>query len=557
MLTEKKNGNIFLSRLLLSVCLLANSTTLKSQNLVQNQSFENAVCPVPPTGTGQLTQATGWENPCSNNTTYPDLFSSCFDNALAGATCYRVGVPVNFASGNCAARTGNNYAGIICYRSNNMLREYISSNLSSPLVSGKVYKVGFYAKRASNSRYVTAGLGAFLSLGKPIQSGNGLIMQNPQIIISSQLTDTAQWTLIEGYFLPSSSVDFITIGNFKNDAQSQILDLGSTPNTVCLDRNSYYFIDDVFVEEVIENLNIDGDTVVCPGTTTTLTASSSYPFWWSTATNPTDTFSLQQSITVNPATEPGYILNGFFQKKTVSIDIVSPPVVNLGIDTTICEGEIVQLHAGNTNCSYAWSTNEKEEFIDVKNQGTYWVIVSNEGCSATDTVNVSVTQVPEINLGSDSVFCFADFDSLVLDAGDGISYAWSPTGETTRFKTVSIAGNYAVTVIYTNGCTNSDSITALEICQPKIFIPKAFSPNNDLLNDSFKPYATSILGYEMTIVNRWGQTVFKATDKAWDGRFRQKNAPAGVYVYQITCYLINDVGKHVALNLTGWVALIE
>lgn len=544
--------------LLLSACLLGYSSLSKSQNLVVNGSFENASCPVPPNGSGQFNLASSWENPCSNNTTHPDLFSSCFDNTLAGATCYRVGVPVNFAANNCTARTGNNYAGIICYRSNNMLREYISTNLSSTLAPGKAYKVSFYAKRAPNCRYATSGLGAFLSSGKPIQSGNGLIMQSPQILITSQIIDTVQWTLIEGYFLPSSPVDFITIGNFKNDAQSQLLDLGSTPNTVCLDRNSYYFIDDVFVEEVVENLNIDGDTVVCPGATTTLTAfSSSYPFWWSTASNPTDTFSLQQSITVNPATESVYILNGFFQKKTVSIDIVSPPSVNLGSDTTICQGEIVQLHAGNTNCSYAWSTNEKEEFISVKSQGTYWVIVSNEGCSDTDTVGVNVMQVPEINLGSDSVFCFADFDSLILDAGDGISYEWSPTGETTRFKTVYIAGNYAVTVIYANGCTNSDSITALEICQPKIFIPKAFSPNSDLLNDSFKPYATSILGYEMTIVNRWGQTVFKANDKAWDGKFRQKSAPAGVYVYQITCYLINDVGKRVAINLNGWVALIE
>lgn len=541
----------------MSGSLLLCYTFSFSQNLVVNGSFENAICPVPPSGTGQLSQASGWENPCSSGSTAPDLFSRCFDNTLAGGTCFRVSVPVNFAAGNCAARTGNNYAGIICYRSNNMLREYISSNLSVALIAGKVYKVGFYAKRAPNCRYATSGLAAYLSAGKPNQSGNGLIMQTPQISFATQLIDTTQWTLIEGYFLPQSNLNYITIGNFKNDAQSAILDLGSAPNTVCLDRNSYYFIEDVFVEEVVENLSIDGDTVVCTGGTTTLTASSTHPFWWSTASNPTDTFSLQQSITVNPLIEPAFILNGFFQKKSVSIDVISPPAVNLGADTTICEGETLQLHAANMGCNYVWSTNEKEEYVEVKNSGTYWVDVTNQGCTVSDTVNVNVELVPDISLGLDSLFCLTDYDSLVLDAGEGNSYLWSPTGETTRYKSVSIPGNYSVTVIYSNGCSNVDSITALETCQPKIFIPKAFSPNNDLLNDNFKPYATNILGFEMTIVNRWGQTVFNANDKAWDGKFKQKNAPQGVYVYQITCYIINEVGKRVALNLNGWVALIE
>ena len=557
LLTVRKNSNNLSGRLLLSFCLLFNSVISLSQNLVVNGSFENAACPVPPTGTGQLTLATGWENACSSGSTYPDLFSSCFNNSLAGGSCLRVSVPVNFAASNCPAKNGNNYAGLICYRSNNMLREYITTKLSSTLTPGKVYHIGFYAKKAPGCRYATAGLAALLSPGKPLQSGNGLINQNPQIVCSGTLTDTINWTLIKGYFVPQSNLDYLTLGNFNSDAQSSVTDLGSSSGTVCLDRNSYYFIDEVSVEEVAENLEIIGDSVVCIGELTTLTASSTHPFWWSTAGNPTDTFSLQQSITVDPATESNYILNGFIQKKAISIDIIAPPTANLIQDTTICEGEIINIHAGNVNCSYVWSTNEKEEFITTGNEGIYWVNVSNEGCSITDTINVYVTNVPEINLGSDSVFCFADYDSLILDAGEGITYLWRPTGETIRYKTVTASGIYSVTVQHATGCVSSDSVTAIEICKPKIFIPKAFSPNNDLLNDSFQPFSSGILSFEMKILNRWGQLVFLGTDKAWDGKFRQKNAPAGVYVYQITCYLINETGKRVGLTQNGWVALVE
>ncbi|MBK7854783.1 MAG: hypothetical protein IPJ79_07615 [Bacteroidetes bacterium] len=71
----------------MSGSLLLCYTFSFSQNLVVNGSFENAICPVPPSGTGQLSQASGWENPCSSGSTAPDLFSRCFDNTLAGGTC--------------------------------------------------------------------------------------------------------------------------------------------------------------------------------------------------------------------------------------------------------------------------------------------------------------------------------------------------------------------------------------------------------------------------------------------------------------------------------------
>jgi gliding motility-associated-like protein len=72
--------------------------------------------------------------------------------------------------------------------------------------------------------------------------------------------------------------------------------------------------------------------------------------------------------------------------------------------------------------------------------------------------------------------------------------------------------------------------------QANFFVPNAFTPNQDGLNDCFGVHYWSVTNeFEMWIYNRWGQLVFFTKDKmkCWDGKFKGVQQPSGVFVYQI------------------------
>lgn len=70
---------------------------------------------------------------------------------------------------------------------------------------------------------------------------------------------------------------------------------------------------------------------------------------------------------------------------------------------------------------------------------------------------------------------------------------------------------------------------------PNVFIPNAFTPNNDALNEGFKAVTIAVNKFELVIFNRWGEKVFETlqTDKAWDGNYNGSPAQAGVYMYTL------------------------
>jgi gliding motility-associated-like protein len=81
-----------------------------------------------------------------------------------------------------------------------------------------------------------------------------------------------------------------------------------------------------------------------------------------------------------------------------------------------------------------------------------------------------------------------------------------------------------------------DTMPVIDTSICKLFMPNAFSPNNDGVNDYFKPlYKCDVGFYEMQIYNRWGELVFQSYDAevGWDGRYRSVEQPLGVYIYAI------------------------
>ncbi|MPR34037.1 T9SS type B sorting domain-containing protein [Salmonirosea aquatica] len=95
--------------------------------------------------------------------------------------------------------------------------------------------------------------------------------------------------------------------------------------------------------------------------------------------------------------------------------------------------------------------------------------------------------------------------------------------------------NYQVRVRSKNGAFLSYSNVILFRREAALFMPDAFSPNDDGMNDFFKPSGTFYDNFQLVVYNRWGQSIFQTTDAAtgWDGMIQGNRAPQGQYVYKV------------------------
>jgi gliding motility-associated-like protein len=169
--------------------------------------------------------------------------------------------------------------------------------------------------------------------------------------------------------------------------------------------------------------------------------------------------------------------------------------------------------------------------------------VGENGCESRDTVKITVNQLPKIVASSDKDKIDCTDPLLHLYASGGISYKWAPFD---ILNNPSIANPVATlkdtTIFYVvgtdiNGCTNTDSLT-INLSNNKIlFIPNAFSPNGDGLNDEFLPKYNCDLDYIVfSVYNRFGQRIFTTGNKfvGWKGLQDGKDADTGTYFWIIT-----------------------
>jgi len=213
-----------------------------AQNLVLNPSFEDTIaCP---TTTAIPMQCKYWY---TANIGSPDYFSEQPD-----IFCGTSPVPLSNA-GYQYARTGIAYVGLVTLMqplNPNYLnrREYIGGELSDTLKQGHEYCVSFYISVAEELKYVTDGIGLYLSIDSAVDyTINTNLPFVPQISNPSGniIYDTLNWVQISGTYIANGGEKYLTIGNFKDNANTLI---DSINNNVPQSRyESYLFIDDVSV----------------------------------------------------------------------------------------------------------------------------------------------------------------------------------------------------------------------------------------------------------------------------------------------------------------------
>ena len=219
---------------------------------------------------------------------------------------------------------------------------------------------------------------------------------------------------------------------------------------------------------------------------------------------------------------------------SMKVCVLNSLPLSIGNDTSFCKGGSLQL-ASNINpagFSYIWSTGESTSSIEVNKSGDYWLELRNGNCAVRDTAKVMITDKPILSLGTKQFLCVND--SLLLKNSvneNGVTYTWS-NGAVGYSQWVNQPGMYKL-YASSGGCTNEDSVKVELMTCPAIYVPSAFTPNGDGLNDVIRPIVAGMELHSFRIYDRWGNLVFETTErlKGWNGNRKEKRQPTGTYVY--------------------------
>ena len=217
-----------------------------SQNLVPNPSFEiHDTCP---NSIAQIYYANGWYQPTTGSS---DYFNQCYDTTIGDNYGE---VPNNYFGYQNARGAGIAYCGVFAFDysgpiSSPTYREYIQVQLSSPLTINQKYFVSLYVSLSDSSRYYTDDFGAYFSQSPISRTDFDAFSFAPQIENPSGffLSDKINWMKISGAFIAQGNEQYLTIGNFKNDSNTDtIRTIFNLPANADYD-GAYYYVDDICI----------------------------------------------------------------------------------------------------------------------------------------------------------------------------------------------------------------------------------------------------------------------------------------------------------------------
>jgi gliding motility-associated-like protein len=245
---------------------------------------------------------------------------------------------------------------------------------------------------------------------------------------------------------------------------------------------------------------------------------------------------------------------------SMTITIPSGIIVDLGNDTTYCVGDVMILDPGlPIDWSYLWQDGSTLPYYTATSVGTYWVEVASDCDISSDTVVLNPYQGFTVDLGNDTIICPEDMYYITLDYPNS-TYVW-PDGSTGNSYLVPAPGNYQVYVL--NICDTILSTVKrvdYEPCDCELYVPNAFTPNEDGKNDMFRPRtACLIMEYDFRIFTRYGKEVF-ATDQiidGWDGKVGDEYLQDDLYMYRIIYTGLSKRGRVYQKELRGTIAIIK
>jgi gliding motility-associated-like protein len=352
---------------------------------------------------------------------------------------------------------------------------------------------------------------------------------NPQVKLPSNgfITDTTNYTRINGTFVATGGEQYLTLGSFDPVSSSPVFRFRHQLTYNVINATEPF----VWCRFHVDSLNLhrlppsdtlltsSSDTSVCPGDSLQLFthAREANSFRW-------DDGSTDSLRTI---TQPGtYYVDAYYNCGDILSDtiVVAPlqvlPAISVN-DTTVCEGEVVRYSLPANGVNYTLNGSPVGSSFSVSVEGQYLLNASNT-CESWDfTFELSykpVEDLPNLNL-KDTALCSGEEMTIDLPAG----FTYTLNGAEVKGLKLPISQQAGYTLEADNSCaTRTYNFTINgEGCEMELYIPNAFTPNGDGLNDCFEIYVTEYESFHVMVFNRWGQQVFESYNPAhcWDGSF--------------------------------------
>ena len=219
-------------------------------------------------------------------------------------------------------------------------------------------------------------------------------------------------------------------------------------------------------------------------------------------------------------------------------------VLSSGCDSTIVlNASINSLYYLSFDTSFCEGTQIIFEGQTISTSGDYtFSYLTINGCDSIIVLHAQIEQGPTVSLPEDITLCYGEFYTLFPILGG----TWETSGWTdfhpSLSRLISEEGVYIYEAIGNCGTAQDDIIISFDSCLSEIWFPNVFTPNGDVHNPVFKPEGMNILDFHMMIFNRWGQMLYETSDMeaGWDGSFRGKEVPEGVYFWVVNYSLYRD-----------------
>lgn len=417
------------------------------------------------------------------------------------------------------------------------------------------------------------------------------VVKSPQINISGPTNYcTPARVQLNGTAAPDTSAiswQWDINGSTINNQNTGIIDYpnaGTYPVTLTATNSSGCSISVGTFITVNQTPTIDAgnDTTICLGNNFTLQPSGGASYVWSPANY------LSCTNCANPVSTPsdnikyyvtGASPEGCTNKDSLTVRVKKPFSIFATGDTAVCIGQSVQLNVSGAE-NYNWSPATGLSNPSIKNplanpatSTNYQVIGYDSSFCFYDTayVQVDVYNYPTIDIGKDTTIMGGNTIQFnPVTSNDIVSWSWSanPPGTLNCYTCPQPIAKPVVNSVYTVevknsiGCATTDEITVTVLCSDgKIYLPNAFTPNNDGRNDWFYVIGNGVQTIKtFQIFDRWGKVIFDkrnipANSKVdgWNGQVNGIDLPTGVYPYvvEVIC------GDGALFKLNGSVTLIR
>lgn len=252
--------------------------------------------------------------------------------------------------------------------------------------------------------------------------------------------------------------------------------------------------------------------------------------------------------------------NGCTESYTANVEIYPKPIANYGLESSVaCDLQPVHFidsSQATGTVTYLWNLGDgaistlENPYHTYGSIGIYssnLIISDVNGCKDTAALDAPLSVYPSPLAGfsvtpNDTSIFYPNVNMTDQSFGgvgcgvywgDGIYYS-----NCDSMHTYSLPGTYTVmqVVVNVNGC--KDTAYSEVIIRPEylFWLPNAFTPNGNGLNDVFKPSLLGVHNYKFLIFDRWGEKIFDTSDSSegWDGHFKNRLCTNDVYVYKIT-----------------------